>query len=83
MNISKLIKEQIAKAPTTELEEKNAEIILETKLPYDYITAKKIMWKLRYEAFLPDLKTSTVNGNTNLCEIELSAKLVKVPNHYN
>jgi hypothetical protein len=77
MSLSKLTKEQIAQAVITELEEKEEEISIETKLLDKYSRPKRIMWKSNKEGFYPDIKTSSMEGRVNLYEIELSSKINK------
>ncbi len=78
MRISKLTKEQIAQAIVTELESNDSHIAIETGLLNRYKKPRKIMWKSNKEGYLPDIRTSTTNGNTNLYEIKLSTNIDKV-----
>ncbi len=75
MEISKRTEGKIAQAIISELEEKEEEIAIEKRLTDGYKRPTEIMWKS--DILIPDIRTSTPNGNTNLYEIEFSHKLNK------
>lgn len=77
MNISNLTKEQVAKAIITEIEEVDNAVEIKTGLFRKYDSPTKITWKSKKEGFYPDIRTSSVKGNVNLYEIELSSKINK------
>ena len=67
-----LTKEIVAKAVIEEIKKNNGNSAIETRWVKSFYHPAKLVWKSSQSGYIPDIKVSSPEGNSDIYEIELS-----------